>query len=114
MKTIFTLCLTVLILSSCTTSSHLITENYNGEISKTNYQNIKVYSTDKIEPDYEIIGEVIASTDAGTNSKVTVTSLKKEAAKIGADGIINLRLEIDYGYWSTAIKANGTAIKYKK
>jgi len=56
------------------------------------------------------LGSVVASADAGTNSKISVDMLKEEAAKLGANGIINLRLAIDTGYMQSAIKSTGTAV----
>lgn len=100
------------IFSSCSTVAHLSTDDTSQKYSATNAENIEIYSIDNIGKDYTIIGDVIASADAGTDASVTIKYLKKEAAKMGADGIINLKLEIDYGYWSNAIKATGVAVKF--
>lgn len=102
-----------LILTSCSSVANLKTDNIQQNYAVTNSETIEVFSTDKIEKDYLIIGEVVASADAGEDAKIAVNHLKKEAAKLGADAIINLQLEIGYGNWTNAIKASGTAVKFK-
>ena len=82
-------------------------------LQPTTAKAVKVFSTAKIGQEYSIIGEVVADADAGEQSAVSVDKLKIEAAKLGADAIINLRLEIDTGYLQNAIKATGTAVKIK-
>jgi hypothetical protein len=102
-----------LLLFSCSSVANLRTaDNPELSISRTNPADVKVYSTADIGKDFMIIGQVVASADAGTNSEKAVNHLKEEAAKLGADAIINLRLEIDSGYWQNAIKATGVAVKY--
>ncbi|MFT6850946.1 MAG: hypothetical protein ACJATA_001763 [Sphingobacteriales bacterium] len=105
------LCIGILI-SSCSQVTHLQTDDLTTKYSPTNPEQIEVYSTDQVNKNYLVIGEVIASSDAGTNASIPVKHLKKEAAKLGADAIINLKLEFGYGYWRIGIKANGTAIKF--
>lgn len=80
--------------------------------SQTNPDQIEIYSTDKVPKSYTVIGQVIASADAGNNAATTMVHLKKKAAKLGADAIIQLKLEVGVGYFSNAIQATGTAIKY--
>jgi len=100
-----------LFLVSCSSVGHL----YTSDITTTNYpetnpKEIIVYSTTP-NANYKVLGQLIASSDAGKNARIPVDLLKKEAALLGADAIINLRLEIGTGYWSNAIKATGTAVK---
>jgi hypothetical protein len=78
----------------------------------TNFETIEVYSTDKVNKDYTIIGQVVASIEAFDEGNASVKWLKKEAAQLGADGIINLRLEIGNGGIGNAITASGIAVKY--
>ena len=110
-KTLYIACLG-LFLQSCSFSSHLLSGKNETLFPPTTAEAIQVFSTDNIEKNYIVVGEVLSSADAGSNSALPVKLLKKEAAKMGADAIINLRLEIEYGGWSSAIKATGTAIKY--
>lgn len=102
-----------LFFTSCYSVAHLPTNDSTERFEKTEYSEIKVYSVSDIDKEYIIIGQVVANADAGTDGNVPVNYLKKEAAKLGADAIINLRLEVDYGYWMNAIKATGTAVKFK-
>ncbi len=100
------------LLTSCSSVAHLKTDDVKQNYSATEPEQIKVYSTDKVDQEYTVIGEVIVSADAGADAAVSVKHLKNEAAKLGADAIINLKLEIGYGYWTNAIKASGTAVKF--
>ncbi len=115
MKQILSSCLLfVIIMTGCSSVGYIHTDDVSAEISpNTNPDNIKVYSDEQEELDYDVIGQVIADADAGSKAETAVNLLKKQAAQLGADAIINLRLEIDSGYWQSAIKATGTAIKFK-
>ncbi|MBN2411756.1 heavy metal-binding domain-containing protein [candidate division KSB1 bacterium] len=104
----------VIIMAGCSSVAYIQTDDVTSEFTqKPDPDNIKVYSDGREELDYDVIGQVIADADAGSNAETAVTLLKKQAAQLGADAIINLRLEIDSGYWQSAIKATGTAIKFK-
>jgi hypothetical protein len=95
-------------------SSHLKSDNYSEPIIPTKAENIKVYSTMKTPFEFTIIGDVLVSADAGTDSERVVNLMKREASKLGADAIIDLRLEFDYGGWETALKGSAYAVKIKK
>ena len=102
----------VLIVAGCSSVAHINTDDYpDTSFEPVPESDVKVYSTSKIDADYVVIGEVVADADAGENAETAVGHLKKQAAQLGADAIINLRLEIDSGYWQSAIKAYGTAVK---
>ena len=73
---------------------------------------VEVYSTEQANKPYTVIGEVAASVDALGDGSASVKYLKKEAAELGADGIINLRLEIGSGILANAVTASGTAVKF--
>lgn len=111
-KLLFYLVLIIGIATSCSSIAHLKTDDVSTNYKATNPNAIEVYSTEKAKDNYNIIGEVVASADAGKNAAKSVDLLKKEASRLGADAIVNLRLEIAYGGWSSGIKATGTAIKY--
>jgi len=97
----------------CSSVAHLKTDDEPNVTFQPNIaSNIKVYSTTKSAKNYQIIGQVIANADAGSDSEKAVDLLKEEAAKLGANAIFNLRLEIDSGEWNNAIKATGLAVKY--
>ncbi|MDO3695958.1 heavy metal-binding domain-containing protein [Wenyingzhuangia sp. chi5] len=104
-------------LLSCSTTAVIKTDNSTEKFAKTNPENIKVYSSEKINEKYIIIGEVVSNVDANKSSEKAIKELKKGASTIGADAISNLKLEIGiaHGFWTAnSIKATGTAIKYIK
>lgn len=102
-----------LFLVSCSSVGHLHTEDVaTNNLTKTDSEKILIYSTKPNQNvKFDVLGQVIACADAGKNAKISVALLKKEAALLGADAIIDLRLEIGMGNWSNSIKATGTAIK---
>ena len=112
MKIIVRLLFIAVLSTGCSTVAQIQTDDLEHKYPATNSSQIEVYSMNKIEKEYSVIGQVIASADAGTDASVSINLLKKEAAKLGADAILNMRLEIGYGYWSSAIKSKGTAIKF--
>jgi len=73
---------------------------------------IQVYSVPSTGKSYQTLGIVVSSKDAGENAKSAVANLKEEAAKLGANAIVDMSLEIDMGYWQSAIRATGIAIRY--
>lgn len=103
----------VFLMSSCSSVTFLRTDQLNEKFAPLSPESVSVYSTNKTGKDYWVIGEVIAVADAGQNASRSVSLLKKQAANLGADAIINLQLEFSEGYWATGIKATGTAIRFK-
>ncbi len=106
--------LSTLLLSSCSTSAHFKTADTDQTYGETSYENVQVYSVDDFGTDYTILGPVVACADAGTNAETPVKLLKKEASKLGADAVINLKLTVKQGYWNSGIEAKGTAVRLKK
>lgn len=95
------------------TMARLQTNDSGNYYPPTIAENIEVYSTEKTKNTYIIIGEVVASVDAWGDGSASVQYLKREAAEIGADAIVNLRLEIGNGVLSNSVTASGTAVKFK-
>lgn len=114
MKNVLVVVLMIMLFAGCSTVANIRTDDTVMDLQPTTAKAIKVYSTAKIGVPYSIIGEVVADADAGEQAAVSVDKLKIEAAKLGADAIINLRLEVDAGYLQNAIKATGTAVKIKQ
>ena len=98
--------------ASCT-MARLQTSDSGNYYPPTIAENIEVYSTEKASNNYTIIGEVVASVDAWGDGSASVKYLKREAAELGADAIVNLRLEIGNGVLSNSVTASGTAVKFK-
>lgn len=111
---IILLCMAITLCSACSTVGRIATSEGQGStFSPTSADNVEVYSTSKAKKEYTIIGQVLASADAGENANIPVDLLKEQAAKLGADAIVDLRLSISYGYWTSGITSVGTAVKYK-
>lgn len=96
--------------SGCSVANYRTDDSVSLVTSNVAASDVEVYSTDEIGKKYLVLGSVVASADAGTNAKISVDMLKEEAAKLGANAIINLRLAIDAGYMQNAIKSTGTAV----
>jgi uncharacterized protein YbjQ (UPF0145 family) len=100
-------------LTGCSTSAYLGT-NDTGATPKSSVtaSKIEVYCVPDINKNYSLLGEVMACKDAGEDATKTVELLKIQAAQLGADAIIDLRLEFVQGGWSVGIKATGKAVKF--
>ncbi|QGY42200.1 hypothetical protein GM418_00575 [Maribellus comscasis] len=98
-------------LASCS-ATHILTNDNTQRYLPNETKNIEVFSTSKIDREYVIIGDVVSRVEDFNGANASVKYLKKEAAKIGADGIINLRLSIERGYIGNGVEAKGTAVKY--
>lgn len=112
MKTKFQLIVLLGVLLTSCSVARLQTSNSVTSYSPTFPENVEIYSTEKTNKPYTIIGEVVASVEALGDGSASVKYLKKEAAKLGADGIINLRLEIGAGGIGNSVSAYGTAVKF--
>ena len=99
-------------LASCS-MARLQTSDFGSYYPPSIAENIEIYSTEKANHSYIVIGDVVASVDAWGDGSASVKYLKKEAAELGADAIINLRLEIGNGVLSNSVTASGTAVKFK-
>ena len=109
----FILALACIAFLSCSHVAHVRTSDTTTVFQESNSDNVEVYSVANIGKQYLVVGEVMAAVDAGENSEKPVEKLKVEAAKLGADAIINFRLSFCEGYWSIGILATGTAVKFK-
>lgn len=96
-------------LSSCTISTHFI-EDGAKSYAPTQASNIKVYSSLNINKNYVVIGSIAA--DAVGNSEDALEALKEEAALIGADAVVDVKLtKISSGVDRTGL--SGVAVKFK-
>lgn len=102
-------------LVGCSSTARLRTDDVSlGNLAKKTPKEVAVYSSaDAGGKEYQVIGQVVASADAGNDASVAVDKLKEEAASLGADAVVQLRLEAAMGYWNSAIKATATAVKFK-
>lgn len=105
----------LLFLGGCASTAHLRTDDLRQTVQGArDPEKIAVYSSFEAGgKEYQVLGQVIAAADAGDDAYIAVEKLRKEAAELGADAVVQLRLEAEYGNWNTAIKATATAVKYK-
>tara|TARA_R110002124_G_scaffold252130_1_gene417377 strand:+ start:261 stop:590 length:330 start_codon:yes stop_codon:yes gene_type:complete len=104
--------LCLFLFTSCWSTEYLKTDDSSKNYPRSNPEDIKVYATDDTGREYEILGVVNASVDAGNVGDIAVDHLIFEASKLGADAVLNLRLEIGYGFWQSSVKATGIAVKF--
>ena len=113
MSKLFLFAFISLLIVSCSNVSNLRTADNSKVYTDTDPDKVEVYCTADAGKPYLVIGEVMASADAGEDSERPVELLKSTASTLGADAIINLRLSFCVGYWLTGITATGTAVKFK-
>lgn len=101
-------------LPACSTMAHVSTvdSGQRSVAAATTPGDVKVYSIHDIGKSYVVLGPVIVGKDAGTNSSGVVDDLRAEAAALGANAIVDLRLGFTMGFWNTGIVASGVAVKY--
>ena len=113
MTKMFLFIFTSFLIVSCSNVANLRTVDNMKIFKESDPDKIEVYSTADASKPYIVIGEIVASADAGEDSEWPVELLKSSAATLGADAIVNLRLRFCQGYWTTGISATGTAVKFK-
>jgi hypothetical protein len=102
-----------LALAGCSTAAHVRTADSPKAVTSVGDPDaVQVYSVHSIGKTYQTLGLVVSNADAGSNAKTAVADLKEEAAKLGANAIVDLSLEINQGFWDNAIRATGIAIRY--
>lgn len=66
---------------------------------------------------YDVLGVVVAASSLGNSNGdrtfVAYRLLQKEAAALGANAVIDVTMELDYGYWAFAVKASGMAVRLR-
>lgn len=102
----------ILVTSGCSSVAHLKTNDDSVHAAKTDPKTIKVYSTKEIGRPCRILGLVVANADASENAAKSVDHLKEEAAELGANAIVDMRLEASYGMWESGIKSTGITVRY--
>lgn len=100
-----------LFLASCTSRGFVTLDENANQAALPDATKVAVYSTDDAGKPYTTLGAVIVSADAGSNAKPAVDKLKEEAAKLGADAIVNLKLRYSTGFWGLSLEASGMAVK---
>ena len=104
--------ITGLLFGSCCVEHLHSSEIHVNYVPPVNAKNVEVYATEQVNSPYIIVGDVHTRINAVGDGSASVKYLKKEAAEMGADGIINLRLEVGSGILANAVTASGTAVKF--
>ena len=103
------ICLSILLLFvSCSIKTHYL-ETRSKTYPPTDISNILIYSRAPQKP-YDIIGSVAIFAASGEEQAVKV--LKKKAAELGADAVIEITLD-KISSPSQATGISGTAVKFK-
>lgn len=99
--------LVVLVFASCSIKTHYV-QTGGKTYPKTEENSILIYSKAP-EKQYEVIGSVAVY---ATSEKLSLKSLKKKAAEIGADAIIEITLD-KISSVNQATGISGIAVKFK-
>lgn len=62
---------------------------------------------------YDMVGVVIAASSTGEQPARTLGLLREEAAALGADAVVDARMELVQGWWKRAMKVSGVAVKLR-
>ena len=108
MKKLF-LILSFALFTSCVIKTHYIQDDAQA-FDKTNPSEIKIYTGDDIGSEYDVIGSV--AVDAPGTGEDSIKELRAEAAKLGADAVINLKLT-KLSSFVQRTGASGVAVKSK-
>lgn len=110
-------CLSMLLLITSTacmssTSARLRTDD-SADVLKAHddVARVALYTQSEIGRPYTIVGIVVAAADAGDDPKGPVAMLRKEAAALGADAVVDVWMEAEYGNMTGAVKLSGLAAK---
>lgn len=103
----------VVLLAGCSTHAQVRTDNSTAKYNMTDPDRVQIFVDDKVGRDYEILGVVVYAVDAGNNASPAMRGLRRKASELGANAVINTRLEVEYGYWKAGLKATGTAVRVK-
>lgn len=98
----------LLLFASCSIKTHYL-QTGSKTYPATKVENILIYSKTP-EKAYDVIGSVAIMAASGEEHAVKV--LKKKAAELGADAIIDIKLD-KFNSFSQATGISGTAIKFK-
>lgn len=109
MKKIFLfLGLSIVLLSSCTFRTHFLTND--GRVFKPVLaSDVKIYAEIPKDLKYDIIGSVCVNS---TSEEATISELKEYAASLGADAVINSKLNLIQSY-GQRMEISGVAVRVK-
>ena len=97
--------------ASCSSTGYFHLTGDTSQYAKVKPSEVAVYVTEEAGSTYTPLGSVIVSADAINDANATVNLLRTEAARLGADAIVNMKLKIAYGVWGRSLEASGMAVK---
>jgi hypothetical protein len=106
--------LLLLFIFACSNVHVLKTQDHKRTYNPTNPKDIDIIGSIKAKKAYRSIGLISVSHDSDSNIEVVSEMLKEEAAKLGADAVVDVRYQTIMGYWSGGVNASGVAVKYRK
>ncbi|RZA00840.1 MAG: hypothetical protein EOP11_17915 [Proteobacteria bacterium] len=95
--------------AGCASSSRLATEDSRGNRNASDPARVQVFAGKDIGAKYQILGGVMAVAD-GQSGEKALAELRREASLLGANAVVDLRVEIERGFWDAAVKATGLAV----
>ena len=95
---------------SCSSGGFLTTADVQRQEGPVDSAGVAVFATEDAGAPYDELGSVIISSPT-LDAQSTVARLKTEAAKLGADAIVNLKLRYAHGHWGLGLEARGKAVK---
>ena len=99
----------------CYSTNVLITNNSGIVYDSTIPDSIHVFLNDKIDSEFHVVAELAAMKDGGQRSADDlIQKLKNEAAKLGADALVNLKIgyRANSMFEAVSLLATATAVKY--
>lgn len=107
-KILFVVLIFLALILNCSHHASLLIEGQK-TYSPTNWESVEVYSTAPTDKEYEEIGVVTVNLPNHDGDKAKA-ALQKDAAKLGANAIINFELNL----MLRRVVAKGMAVKYKE
>jgi hypothetical protein len=98
-----------LALSGCSTSAYYFSDDAAAARAHTKDTDVAVYAGHNIGARYRILGSVVGAGDG--NGESAIDEIKKAAAHLGADAVVDLKIAIVQGFWAPGVKATGLAVK---
>jgi len=98
--------------SACSTAARVRTDDVATKtLARTSPEKVKIYSALDPGRPYEVLGLVVYSKDAGTDSSGVLEGLREQACELGADAVVDADMRVAMGYWESGLTVTGVAVK---
>jgi hypothetical protein len=105
----------LVVTSGCSTAAAVRTDDSPGlQLAPTAPAAVRVFFTPDAGTPYDVLGVVFAAADAGDDPSVPIELLRQQAAGLGADGVVDARLEFTRGQWRVGIAVSGVAVRLRR